>query len=75
MRNTHAKLGYIIILNTVYDVAPYELPMQTSSYCVPGWNEADNERYEESGRHMEFIFDEEDLSVYIVFGDDIRSRG
>ena len=71
MRNTHAKLGYIIILDTVYDVAPYELPMQTSLYYVSGWNEADNERYEESGRHMEFIFDEEDLSVYIVFSDHI----
>lgn len=68
-------MGFIIILDTVYYVASYELPMQISLYFVPGWNEAENERYEESGRHMEFIFDEEALSVYIVFGDDIRSRG
>lgn len=71
MRNTHAKLGYIIILDIVYDVALYELSMQTNLYYVPGWNEADNERYEERGRHMEFIFDDEALSVYIVFSDHI----
>ena len=28
---------------TVYDVAPYELPMQTSLYYVPDWYEAEDD--------------------------------